>query len=282
MRFGNRTTVTANWHRWVIARPSLLSANERTNRVDAVVVASMLPAWCRDPTIWPDLVSLYEAMTGDRRRPPPTENAKSPIAPFLLQAFIKGDLVVFNEPLLGREAEYGIHGAIQEALPETLRPDLPRTISRVAAEKSFLDVQVLYAAGTPVSGRRFKLQLPDGRTETGRLGPDGRLHRTNIEPGVAFLSLLDEEGTSIDATDMPSDESETDEEVANFSVRVTTAEGVPLSGLDMVFVTGGSKIIVATDDEGVARLTGHRDPPPTVEVKDADQIRKIIAQQNAA
>jgi hypothetical protein len=258
-------------------------AEERRAFVNSSIAASMVDEWCRDAMIWPDMLLLYEELSGDRLRPPTSSDIEQRVVPRLRVALERGELRVLPKELSSRpisKAEEGIHGRQPEELPGLPEAPAPRRVSRIAPEKTFLDVQLVDTDGEPMGGRRFKLQLPDGRTETGRLGPDGRLRKTNIDPGTAYLSILDEEGPSVAAEDVAQEDSTP--ELKQFSVRVVNVAGEPLPGLDLAFISNDTRTVVKTDDDGVAQFEAPEDPPPSIEVVDAEQMQQIVQQQSSA
>jgi hypothetical protein len=283
MRFGGRTTVSWRSHRWAIALPGELSAAEHRASIHGAFAASMVDECCQDPMTWPDMLLLYEEITGERLRPPTSSDVEQRVIPRLRTAFGRGEILVVPMEMpwkLASQAERGIHGRQPELVPEAPLPPGPRQIARIVPEKTFLDVQILDTDDEPLAGRRFKLQLPDGRTETGRLGSDGRLRKTNIDPGTAYLSILNEEGPDVAAEDVaPKDASP---ELKQFSVRVVNVAGAPLAGLDLAFVSNGTRTVVQTDDDGVAQFEAPEDPAPSVEVADAEQMQQVIEQQSSA
>jgi len=99
-------------------------------------------------------------------------------------AFDKGTIFIvhgYNEPVPAFPRRLN--------LPEAPAPTETQT-GRLEKEKTFFDVLVVDDDDKPLAGQRYKLELPDGTVEEGRLGADGRLARRNIDPGTAQLTLL--------------------------------------------------------------------------------------------
>jgi hypothetical protein len=57
--------------------------------------------------------------------------------------------------------------------------------------------------GTPLAGRRYKIELPDGTKETGVLPADARITRSGIDPGTATFTFLPHDGDVFHADEPP-------------------------------------------------------------------------------
>jgi hypothetical protein len=68
-------------------------------------------------------------------------------------------------------------------------------------EKTFLEIRLVNKKNQAFGGRRYKLEMPDGRTEQGVLGADGKIYKSGIDPGTARFTLLAGEGKSIHAAE---------------------------------------------------------------------------------
>ena len=102
-------------------------------------------------------------------------------------AFRKGTTFVVH-PYQARIPIQAPRVQLPDPPPPPPKPGPPRQIR----ERTFLDFVVVDQDGTPLTGRRYKLELPDGSTETGTLGGDARIERREIDPGSARFTLLPE------------------------------------------------------------------------------------------
>ena len=155
-------------------------------------------------------------------------------------------------------------------LPIPVEPPVPIRPTRLVPEKTFLDFVVVNAKGKALSGRRYKLELPDGQTETGRLGSDGRIERQNIDPGTARFSLLPEEAVpaedeevAAEAGEETADAAATADEPATETVpedqiafRLIDIKGAPIAGQAFnIKLADGSVKGVVTDADGRVALS---------------------------
>src|SRR5262245_26171529 len=102
-------------------RPLELKPGERSNLADRSDAALMVDKWCTEVNPWSDMLRLYEELTGDRLRPPTTDDRQYRVVPRLKRALLRGELVALKLPHSGRietkaEAETGIHGRQPEQL----------------------------------------------------------------------------------------------------------------------------------------------------------------------
>jgi hypothetical protein len=171
-------------------------------------------------------------------------------------------------PVLGELAKQG-EGTAEAAAPEDAaeEPLLPGL--------TFLDVEIVGPGGKPLAGRRYKLELPTGETEEGVLGSDGRLKKRNIPPGKALVSLLPDSGDPIEGT-LPA-VTPANLQTSTFSVRVVSALGAPVVGLDMAFTFGERTLFAATNADGVAEVEGPSEPAPSVRIADPLQLQALIS-----
>src|SRR5262249_21313981 len=118
------------------------------------------------------------------------------------------------------DTERGIHDRMPQFDPEPPPRSQPKII-RVVSEKTFLDIQLLDDEDKPLTGRKYRLELPDGPVEQGRRASDGRIQKHGIDPGIGRLPLLAETGAPLQheelaskPPDEPDEPSPTDEEPA--------------------------------------------------------------------
>jgi hypothetical protein len=60
-----------------------------------------------------------------------------------------------------------------------------------AAEKHFIEIELLDDDGKPVGNEAYLIELPDGTQRTGRTDGNGRARITGIDPGTAKVSFPD-------------------------------------------------------------------------------------------
>lgn len=58
--------------------------------------------------------------------------------------------------------------------------------------KDHIDLLVTFNDGTPLSNRKFKIDLPNGASENGTLDDEGRAHFDDMPPGPYKLTILEE------------------------------------------------------------------------------------------
>lgn len=232
-----------------------LRTNERVDSEASRDAASRLDRWCDDPTLWPSLLELSEILGVETSRPPTTQTVVEVIKPALRWALDSGRLVVvrLEKENQGEAPDDGVvhQGSLLEGAAEQLK-DVPRLI-RQLKEKSFLDVRLTKASGAPFSGRKYKLQLPNGLIEKSVLGADGRISKSNIEPGTALLTLADAAGDGIEAQDhSPKAISET-----ALALSLVDEDGAPVGGIPFrVVLADGSSVEGTLDAAGAAHLDG--------------------------
>jgi hypothetical protein len=270
VKFGNRFTIVSLSQRWVITRPHALTLEERSNLAGRSDAAWMVDKWCNDVNSWPDMLQLYEEITGDRLRPPTTEDRQYRVIPRLQRAFLHGELVALKLPVSGgiktkAKQETGIHGRKPDELPSEPPPPPKSRKPSVISEKTFLDVQLLDEDDKPVVGRKYKLELPDGRVEQGTLGADGRIRKTNIDPGTGRLTILNDTTAPIAHEELPEEpdeepeqpdeapESEEEPEVIRLRIRVQDVGGDPLTS-ECILTVDGAEHELAPDDEGIIEV----------------------------
>lgn len=58
--------------------------------------------------------------------------------------------------------------------------------------KDHIDLAVTFSDGTPLSNRKFKIELPNGSSENGVLDDEGRAHFDDMPPGPYKLTIIEE------------------------------------------------------------------------------------------
>jgi hypothetical protein len=207
------------------------------------------------------MLDLYEEVTGDRLRPPTTEDVARRVVPTLVSCFEGGRLVGIAASALSarkREQEVGIHGKPQPP-PRREEPSLPKRVPRIISEKTFLDISLVDIEGVPLAGRGYKLQLPSGLTEQGKLGADAHLRKTNIDPGTARLTLLPENGDLVEAS-KPTDQeapAPPEEALTFVEVKLVDDDGAPVPGQRYQVEFPDGRVETGTlDEDGAAFFEG--------------------------
>jgi hypothetical protein len=248
MRFGSRATFLHFSSRWTVLPAAQVKKEERAQQVPGPLAAANVEAWARDVMVWPDMLDLYEMVSGDRLRPPTTLDVEERIKPTLRDAFRRGQLVALKAPVFPsrkkKEKDEGVH--IKPDQIEQLLDAIPKKPPKLLKEKSFFDLQVVNTKGKPLAGRRYKLKLPDGKTETGNLGADGRVRKTDIDPGTAELTLLPGEGEVFEVGE---------DDPSFLEIALVDQDGAPLTGQKYeIELPDGQKLSGTLDDAGTARV----------------------------
>lgn len=197
---------------WIV-RPSSFRGEGSPPGGERTTAATELSWWARDESNWSEMVRLYEAVTGETLRSPTKWRFDAVVKPALERALRRGLLAregqsnVGASRTAGKSGEAGVYGKAPPKSGEPQPERSPAPPAKIVAarridEKTFVDVVIADKGGKPLSGRRYKLELPDGTMEEGRLASDGRLGKTNLDPGIARLTLLPEEGDTITAEDI--------------------------------------------------------------------------------
>jgi hypothetical protein len=72
----------------------------------------------------------------------------------------------------------------------------PRRLPRIPDQKTWVEIELLDDAGKPVPGEAYRIKVPGGYIEEGRLDAKGRAKISNLDPGVCEISF-----TGIDGKD---------------------------------------------------------------------------------
>jgi hypothetical protein len=75
-------------------------------------------------------------------------------------------------------------------------PPRPPSKAPKPVKEGWIEIEVVDDDGQPVSGRAYKLKLPDGRTLEGTLGANGVISIHGIDPGSATFSFVDLDGAA--------------------------------------------------------------------------------------
>ena len=263
--FGGRLTFVSWSDRWVIAPWHALEKSERDRQVDGESASLFLDSWIHEPSVGPALVDLYEEISGDLMIARTTADVQEWILPALKHAFRTGHLVALRSSLLDQatkahteeetsKEEGVVHQGTNLEPPDLPGPSGPRILRRVS-EKTFLDVTIVDTQGRPMSGRKFKLQLPNGMTEKGVLGADGRLSRSNIDPGTAYLKILQDEGEPILSEEeaarlKPLSTAPEDPAALHLRLSFRGMFGKPLSEMSCLLAAGAASVRKITDANG--------------------------------
>jgi len=153
VRLDGHIEISARGTRWVISRSYDLGDNGARN-LGSSFAASKVDDWCDDTMTWPDMLELYEELTGARFAPPTRADINESIKPQLRRAFQEGSLILLATPLGERtpnEAERGVHGQ-----PTILEPPAPPPAPRrpVTPPKTLHSFAIRFVdeLGTSISG----------------------------------------------------------------------------------------------------------------------------------
>lgn len=134
------------------------------------------PGWGRDEQARALVASIHEAATGERGGVLDDEE----LAAWLDREFRTGRLVLLrfprDMPLLEREEP----------------PDTPSDPDEddPGADKTWVGLKVIDEDGKPVSGKKYRIKLPDGTLSSGTLPANGEVHVPNIDPGTCEFTLV--------------------------------------------------------------------------------------------
>ena len=182
-------------HHWALARWHEVAPGQRDRIVPAAVAATMVAAWSHHPEAWPLLLELFGDLSGSDLRAPSARDVESALVPRLCEAIQRGDLVALREPM----SKFTLKVPPQRPPPPAPKP------ARKVIDKHFLDVTIVDDGGTPLVGRRYRLQLPSGIKEEGRLDASARIFKPNVDEGTARFWILPEEDKAIEAADVAPD-----------------------------------------------------------------------------
>ena len=76
-------------------------------------------------------------------------------------------------------------GGAEQAEKKTEPPTAPKK------ENSWIEIYLRDTEGKPVPGERYRIKLPDGSIEEGRLDADGHVEYYGINPGACVVSFPD-------------------------------------------------------------------------------------------
>jgi hypothetical protein len=216
----------------------------------------------------PDMIDLYEEVTGDRLSPPTADDIPRRVKPALFNAVEEGELVVLRLPLFGawaRMEEEGIHGQTTARIHEI--PALPSRARQVrpAREKetTWIGIKVTDQSGKPLPDRRYRLTMTNGSTEEGRTDTDGTARVDDINPGLCKLELLDVDNgkavlsnaarplNRLERNQLP------DGGKSWIAIRLVDVSGAPVAGRGYELIERDGTVHRGTvSEEGVARVDG--------------------------
>lgn len=181
-------------------------------------------------------------------------------------------------------------------------PDLGPPPRAPAPDESFIAVRLLDQKGEPLSGRPFRIELPDGSVREGFTNPDGFARaRGFTRDGVARITFsgFDEadfkttnpsERIIIPVGELPDADPEatnpvvvaaaaravpaSSQEPGNFTLIVLDDVGGPIAGVDVSFLLSDGVQTVATDGAGTAQLSNVRGPVDAT--LDVAQVRDVL------
>jgi outer membrane protein OmpA-like peptidoglycan-associated protein len=147
-------TVLAGGGRPSVTLGSSLSQSEAVGTQAPGFAVPLVDGWCDDATSGPDMLRMYEELSGARVRPFTTATQRELVKPFLRQAFERGDLVVLD-PSRGMQKAPETNAAAGERKkpePEPERP--PPTRRQLAAPKQLhqFGIRLVDELGGPITG----------------------------------------------------------------------------------------------------------------------------------
>jgi hypothetical protein len=226
------------------------AAPAEQERTQSTLDRSTVDSAGHDPATSLELVQLYQELTFDRLNPPVDVDMDEWVKPVLTAMIDEGRLSALSPSRRAFERDEGV--AIKGTEIEAPAPtEAPKKVLRVIEEKTFLDVTVVDTDGNPIQGIPYKLQLPNGLTEEGRLGSDGHLEKRNIDPGTARLTLLGSKAEPIEVSDIPDEE-----EVSFVEIALLDDNDAPVAGQRYeVTLPDGSVRSGTLDEKGFAFIS---------------------------
>ena len=259
------TFVGHDGHRWALVRSHEVGPEHRDRTVPPADAAEMVASSFDDMNAWPSLHELFEDLAGGLLRAPSARDIESAMLPALVDAINRGDLVALREPrkpLVMRQAPRPFPSA---------QPKPPRKV----VDKHFLDVRVMDDKGVPLSGRRYRLQLPNGIKEEGRLDSAARIFKPNVDEGTARLWLLPEDHQPIDGAEFQP-ASETSPDAQHFTVRLVDELGTPIADVPLSLSHGDASDDETTDGDGQATISDDAASTATATFADPDALREAL------
>lgn len=94
--------------------------------------------------------------------------------------------------LLDRPLLVGSSTGKEEAKEESVaQPSAPPAPAPAAAQKSWIEIKLTDSAGKPVANQRYRIKLPDGSVQEGRLDAFGYAEYYGINPGTCEVTFPD-------------------------------------------------------------------------------------------
>ena len=170
---------------YIIFRWRHLDPEEKA--LEYLPTASILSSWAQNLQSQQFIREMYESAYG---RPIGTAldlSRNQEIVRQLEEAFRRRLLVCLRVPRV-------VHGAISEkeegAPPPPPTPPPPRPTKT----KTWIEVELVDDKGKPMVGERYRIELPDGSREEGKLDSKGRALINNLDPGECQISFPDIDG----------------------------------------------------------------------------------------
>lgn len=183
----------------------LVVSRRELARTSAVVD---LEDWLNDPALQPQLLEIYRAIGGYVERVQWTlEDLHRYVKPRLLEAFRNKELIALAPDLLPQRSGRREAGQQTQAkpIPQPPAPPVPAHPreppgSGAAAgpnagrEKTWIEIVLMDEAGNPVASESYRLVLPDGTVQTGKLDDKDRARVEGIDPGSCQVSFPEMDG----------------------------------------------------------------------------------------
>ncbi len=103
----------------------------------------------------------------------------------LAELLVRGEVKI----LRSLDPRGGMGGEGQQPKPPGTGPPGPTPV-----KKSFIEVYLVDSEGKPVAGEKYRIKLPDGNTDEGKLDSFGHAEYYGINPGTCEWSFPDRDG----------------------------------------------------------------------------------------
>jgi outer membrane protein OmpA-like peptidoglycan-associated protein len=227
--------------------------------------ADLVSRWCHDPHVWPRMFELYQEEFVPLHRAP-SEARVNEVKAALCEAFARGRLVAVREP----------RKPILAGLPPEKPPPPPGPKPRPPPrDKHYLDVTIQDESGRPLAGKRYRLQLPDGRTQDGVIDSSGRLYNPDVPEGTAWFWLPPEKGPPVASEDIPPP-APAPTDTQTFTVRLVDEIGVPVSAVPFTMKHSGASDTATTDGDGQAQIADDAAQTTTASFADGNALREVL------
>jgi hypothetical protein len=128
VRIGSRVTLRSGSQTWTVLRADG-RPQQGASTIDRPFGLSAIDRWCNDEILWPEVLRVYEAVSGETLRSPTTFDMEQHVKPCLLRAFERGHIVLADPTVTtrARDKDAGVH--MRMTPPEPVPPP-PRPAKR--------------------------------------------------------------------------------------------------------------------------------------------------------